>query len=48
MNNDKPAIKIVEENEKFEKTLQDFRKHYMVHNMDNTKPYPDVMEILPS
>jgi putative ABC transport system ATP-binding protein len=24
------------ENEKFEKTLQDFRKHYMVHNMDNT------------
>ena len=34
------------ENEKFEKTLQDFRKHYMVHNMDNTKPYPDVMEML--
>ncbi len=23
-----------------------FRKHYMVHNMDNTKPYPDVMEML--
>ena len=34
------------ENEKFEKTLQDFRQHYMVHNMDNTKPYPDVMEML--
>ena len=36
------------ENEKFEKTLQDFRKHYMLHNMDNTKPYPDVMEMLNS
>ena len=21
-------------------------EHYMVHNMDNTKPYPDVMEML--
>ncbi len=34
------------DNEKFEKTYQDFRKHYMVHNLDTTQPYPDVMEML--
>ena len=34
------------ENEKLEKTYQDFRQHYMVHNLDTTKPYPGVMEML--
>jgi len=33
-------------NKKFEKTYQDFRKHYMIHNLDTTQPYPDVMEML--
>lgn len=34
------------ENKKFEKTYQDFRQHYMMHNLDTTKPYPGVMEML--
>lgn len=34
------------ENEKFEKTFADFRQHYMIHNLDNTQPYPGVMEML--
>ena len=34
------------ENEKFEQTYQDFRKHYMIHNLDTTRPYADVMEML--
>lgn len=34
------------ENKKFDKTYQDFRQHYMVHNLDTTKPYPGVMEML--
>ncbi len=34
------------DNEKFAKTYQDFRQHYMVHNLDTTKPYPGVMEML--
>lgn len=33
-------------NKKFEKTYEDFRKHYMVHNLDTTEPYPGVMEML--
>ena len=34
------------ENEKFEKVFADFRQHYMIHNLDTTKPYPGVMEML--
>lgn len=33
-------------NENFEKAYQDFRKHYMIHNLDTTQPYPDVVEML--
>lgn len=34
------------ENEKFDKTYEDFRHHYMMHNLDTTQPYPGVMEML--
>lgn len=34
------------ENELFEKTYQDFRKHYMIHNLDTTQPYPGIIEML--
>lgn len=34
------------ENEKFEEVFADFRKHYMMHNLDTTQPYPGVMEML--
>ncbi len=40
------AIPGGENNPKFEKTFADFRKHYMVHNLDTTAPYPGVMEML--
>lgn len=30
----------------FDKTYADFREHYMHHNLDTTKPYPGVMEML--
>ena len=33
-------------NRNFEKAYQDFRKHYMIHNLDTTQPYPDVIEML--
>lgn len=33
-------------NPAFEKTYQDFRQHYMHHNLDTTQPYPGVMEML--
>lgn len=33
-------------NPSFEKTLGDFRQHYMLHNMDSTKPYPGIIEML--
>lgn len=36
------------DNVKFEKTYQDFRQHYMHHNLDTTQPYPGVMEMLRS
>ena len=29
-----------------EQTLEVFKKHYLVHNMDNTRPYPGVIEML--
>ena len=35
-------------NPKFEDTYQTFRKHYMTHNLDSTKPYEGVMEMLES
>lgn len=34
------------EHPEFEETYQDFRQHYMVHNLDNTCPYPGVMDLL--
>ena len=36
------------DNPLFEKTFADFRQHYMQHNLDTTKPYPGVMEMLES
>lgn len=29
-----------------ELVLEDFRKHYLIHSMDNTKPYEGVMQML--
>lgn len=34
------------EHPEFEETYQDFRQHYMVHNLDNTCPYLGVMDLL--
>lgn len=34
------------QNPLFEKTYQDFRNHYMKHNLDTTKPYDGVMQLL--
>jgi phosphoglycolate phosphatase len=34
------------QNPAFEKTYADFRQHYLVHNLDNTKPYPGIMPLL--
>ncbi len=34
------------DNPAFEKTFADFRQHYMKHNLDTTKPYDGVMELL--
>lgn len=34
------------DNPKFEKTYADFRQHYMQHNLDTTKPYDGIMELL--
>ena len=34
------------DNYKFYKTYADFRQHYMQHNLDTTKPYDGVMEML--
>lgn len=36
------------DNPLFEKAYADFRKHYMEHNLDTTKPYDGVMELLSS
>ena len=33
-------------NPAFEKTYNDFRQHYLVHNLDNTKPYPGIVSLL--
>lgn len=30
----------------FEETLQTFRQHYLQHSLDNTLPYPGIMEML--
>lgn len=34
------------QNPAFEKTYADFRQHYLVHNLDNTKPYPGIIPLL--
>lgn len=34
------------DNPRFDETYQTFRKHYMVHNLDTTKAYPGIMELL--
>ena len=34
------------QNPAFEKTYNDFRQHYLVHNLDNTKPYPGIVPLL--
>ena len=34
------------DNDKIDKTYADFRQHYMQHNLDTTKPYDGVMEML--
>ncbi len=33
-------------NPEFEKTLQTFRQHYLLHNLDTTLPYPGIMDVL--
>lgn len=33
-------------NPKFDKTYADFRRHYMEHNLDTTKPYDGIMPLL--
>ncbi len=40
------AVPDGEKNPKFEKTFADFRQHYMVHNLDTTRPYPGIMAML--
>lgn len=34
------------DNPAFDKTYAEFRKHYMKHNLDTTKPYDGVMDLL--
>lgn len=34
------------DNPKFEETYELFRKHYLQHNLDTTKPYPGIIEML--
>ena len=34
------------DNPKFDDTYHTFRQHYMEHNLDQTRPYPRVMEML--
>lgn len=34
------------DNPLFEETLQTFRHHYLLHNLDTTLPYPGIMEML--
>ena len=34
------------DNPLFEDTLQTFRQHYLLHNLDTTRPYPGIMEML--
>ena len=32
--------------DKLEEVLNDFTKHYEIHKMDNTKPYPNIIDLL--
>lgn len=34
------------EKELFDKVFADFKEHYAVHNLDHTRPYPGIMEML--
>lgn len=34
------------DNPDFEATYSDFRKHYLVHSLDTTQPYPGIMDLL--
>lgn len=34
------------QNPKFDSTYQTFRKHYLVHSLDTTQPYPGISEML--
>ncbi len=34
------------DNPKFDVTYETFRKHYLVHSLDTTKPYPGIPELL--
>jgi len=34
------------QNERFESAFATFKEHYLHHNLDNTRPYPGVMELL--
>lgn len=34
------------DNPDFDNTYATFRQHYMQHNLDTTKPYPGIMEML--
>lgn len=34
------------DNPDFDNTYATFRQHYMLHNLDTTKPYPGIMEML--
>lgn len=40
------AIPNGQDNPAFDKTYAEFRKHYMKHNLDTTKPYDGVMDLL--
>lgn len=40
------AISKGDNNELFEKTYSDFRKHYLIHNLDHTSPYKGVLKML--
>lgn len=40
------AVPDGQDNPLYEKVLADFREHYMEHRLDNTLPYPGIMEML--
>ncbi|KXB83130.1 HAD hydrolase, family IA, variant 3 [Prevotella sp. DNF00663] len=40
------AIPNGDKNPKFNETYQAFREHYLIHNLDTTRPYPGIIELL--